>query len=248
VSQPTNTASGGVAPANPSIDFVDFYQVLEVEQDATTTHLRRRINDLYSEAQSNRDHRNVSKRRRYEALCELLPYCRIVLLDPDKRVRYDRFLEQAHEHTPNLPDFETIMEEIAGSIGDGKNESTEKVGLLGVQNDDDFLPVADSARTGSGTAHTFAEKSATASNATTVAPKVDNSVRGGPAPRRRSRQPVKIDSMTGSALSVIAFSAVFIVTFLMHSRRFSVSVELVPALVVGLGVWIYTHARRTPVQ
>ncbi len=124
-----------------SSDFIDFYQLLGADQEATTTALRRRINDLYTEAQSNRDHRNPTKRRRYEALCELLPYCRIVLLDPDKRVRYDRYCEQFQAGT-TVPVFENMMDEIAGRIDDDlTNGKGEKVGLLGVEGDDDYLPV-----------------------------------------------------------------------------------------------------------
>ncbi len=127
-------------------DFIDFYQLLGADQEATTTALRRRINDLYTEAQSNRDHRNPAKRRRYEALCELLPYCRIVLLDPDKRVRYDRYREQ-FQGGASVPAFENMMDEIAGRIEDDMSNGTgEKVGLLGVEGDDDYLPVTPDAQ------------------------------------------------------------------------------------------------------
>lgn len=133
--------------SNASSDFIDFYQLLGADHEATTTALRRRINDLYTEAQSNRDHRNPTKRRRYEALCELLPYCRIVLLDPDKRVRYDRYREQFQGGT-TVPSFENMMDEIAGRLDDDMSSGTgEKVGLLGVEGDDDYLPVTPGAET-----------------------------------------------------------------------------------------------------
>ena len=131
-----NGNNNGAAP-----DFMDFYQLLGADSEATTTALRRRINDLYTEAQSNRDHRNPTKRRRYEALCELLPYCRIVLLDPDKRARYDRYREQFEAGT-SVPSFEQMMDEIAGRIDDDSTDNNgEKVGLPGVEGDDNFLPV-----------------------------------------------------------------------------------------------------------
>ena len=133
----TTQANGNGA----SSDFIDFYQLLGADHEATTTALRRRINDLYTEAQSNRDHRNPTKRKRYEALCELLPYCRIVLLDPDKRVRYDRYREQ-FQGGAGVPSFENMMDEIAGRIDDEMTSGTgEKIGLLGVEGDDDYLPV-----------------------------------------------------------------------------------------------------------
>ncbi|HVF84658.1 MAG TPA: hypothetical protein VM821_01650 [Abditibacteriaceae bacterium] len=139
----TTTNSNGHA-GDPNIgaasDFIDFYQLLGADSEATTTALRRRINDLYTEAQSNRDHRNPTKRRRYEALCELLPYCRTVLLDPDKRARYDRYREQ-FEAGSSVPSFEQMMDEIAGRIDDVSDNSDEKIGLPGVEGDDNLLPV-----------------------------------------------------------------------------------------------------------
>lgn len=136
-----NTTTNANGSSGASSDFIDFYQLLGADQESTTTALRRRINDLYTEAQSNRDHRNPTKRRRYEALCELLPYCRIVLLDPDKRVRYDRYREQFQAGT-TVPSFENMMDEIAGRVDDALSGSTnEKIGLLGVEGDDDYLPV-----------------------------------------------------------------------------------------------------------
>ena len=143
----TTTQANGSGAAS---DFIDFYQLLGADHEATTTALRRRINDLYTEAQSNRDHRNPTKRRRYEALCELLPYCRIVLLDPDKRVRYDRYREQFQGGT-GVPAFENMMDEIAGRIEDDLTSGNgEKVGLLGVEGDDDYLPVTPGAEGDSG--------------------------------------------------------------------------------------------------
>ncbi len=125
-------------PNSAASDFIDFYQLLGADSEATTTALRRRINDLYTEAQGNRDHRNPTKRRRYEALCELLPYSRIVLLDPDKRARYDRYREQ-FEAGSEVPSFEAMMDEIAGRIDDVVGDG-EKIGLPGVEGDDNFLP------------------------------------------------------------------------------------------------------------
>ena len=132
--------SGSKSDGSP--DFIDFYQLLSADAEATTTALRRKINDLYTEAQSNRDHRNPAKRRRYEALCDLLPYCRIVLLDPDKRARYDRYREQ-HEAGEKVPDLEAMMDEIAGRVDDSLSGANgEKIGLLAVKGDDDYLPLA----------------------------------------------------------------------------------------------------------
>jgi hypothetical protein len=225
--------------------FVDFYDVLGAQQDATTTHLRRRINELYSEAQSNRDHRNPSKRRRYEALCELLPFCRIVLLDPDKRARYDKYREDVHAGTPGTPDFETAMEEIAGSVGPDLN-SGEKIGLLGVEGDDDYLPVTDEGTSTTGAVQARSEKGAIAANATTVAPTVEDSVTltGAAGTKRRVSRSAS-QSLMGSAFSVIAFAVICsLIWFLSHNLERAVLV----AAIVAIIVWVVTHRRPTPIK
>lgn len=137
-----STSANQTSTSSAAPDFIDFYQLLGADVEATTTALRRKINDLYQEAQSNRDHRNPTKRRRYEALCDLLPYCRIVLLDPDKRARYDRYREQ-HEDGKAVPPLDSMMDEIAGRVDDSLSGANgEKIGLLAVKGDDDYLPVA----------------------------------------------------------------------------------------------------------
>lgn len=137
-----STSANPSSASNAAPDFIDFYQLLGADAEATTTALRRKINDLYQEAQSNRDHRNPTKRRRYEALCDLLPYCRIVLLDPDKRARYDRYREE-HEAGKPVPPLDAMMDEIAGRVDDSLSGANgEKIGLLAVKGDDDYLPVA----------------------------------------------------------------------------------------------------------
>jgi len=254
------------APQVPD-DFVDFYQVLEVDRESTTTHLRRRINELYSESMSNRDHRNPNKRRRYEALCELLPYCRIVLLDPDKRARYDRYLLDIEEGN-GVPDFETVMEQIAGSVGPELN-SGEKIGLLGVEGDDDYLPNATEAEAEAASAAKArgrraadraareaeappriepmqvprAEKSAIASNATTVAPTKEDSVTL--TGRRRPLKRPTADSLVGSAMSVIGFAVVFAIGWVFTQ---TIAIAVIPAAIFGVVIWVVTHRRATPIK
>ncbi|HEX8550555.1 MAG TPA: hypothetical protein VF681_03260 [Abditibacteriaceae bacterium] len=250
-----------MTPPTAPEDFVDFYQVLEADRESTTTHLRRRINELYSESMSNRDHRNPNKRRRYEALCELLPYCRIVLLDPDKRARYDRYLLDKEEGKTDLPPFETMMEEIAGSIGPELGTG-EKIGLLGVEGDDDYLLNAtgepESAATTRGRRAADrraqseagpaisapvarAEKGAIASNATTVAPTKEDSVTltGKRLPKRAG------ESLMGSLMSVIAFFVIFLIAYVFTKQ---LSVSVLPAAIIAVVVWIATHRRATPIK
>lgn len=253
------------APQVPD-DFVDFYQVLEVDRESTTTHLRRRINELYSESMSNRDHRNPNKRRRYEALCELLPYCRIVLLDPDKRARYDRYLLDIEEGT-GVPDFETVMEEIAGSVGP-ELKTGEKIGLLGVEGDDDYLLTATEEAEAATAAKARgrraadraareaeapkriepmqvprSEKGAIGANATTVAPTKEDSVTL-TGQRRPMKRPTA-DSLVGSAMSVIGFAVVLAIAWVFTK---TIALAVIPAAIFGVVIWVITHRRVTPVK
>ena len=61
--------------------FVDYYELLQMPSSSSEEELRGRIQGLYSEAQANRDHRNLNKRRDYQALLEYLPQARNVLIE-----------------------------------------------------------------------------------------------------------------------------------------------------------------------
>jgi len=81
-------------PANLAVnpdEFMDYYELLDLPQDATTAELRARINDLYAEAQANRDHRNPAKRREYQLWLDLLPQARALMTDETKRAKYDEY-------------------------------------------------------------------------------------------------------------------------------------------------------------
>jgi hypothetical protein len=107
---------------------IDFYAMLNEPEDAPADQIKAKINSLYSESQANRDHRNLTKRREYQTLLELLPGARAALLDADKRQRYDAYLAAARAGT-NTPDFESFMNDLMGL-----NETMEeRTGLLGVQ-------------------------------------------------------------------------------------------------------------------
>jgi hypothetical protein len=241
-----NSSSGAHAngAGAPGDDFVDFYELLGSQTEATTTALRRRINELYSEAQNNRDHRNPSRRRHYEALCELLPYCRIVLLDPDKRARYDRYMEQAKAGT-SVPDFESMMDEIAGSIGEVSGEGEEKIGLLGTHGDDNYLPQKDAAAAAAAAPVKPSAKRAQAQTATEgvtpSAQEADAITLTGRAGQKRRLSKTAAASLMGSALSVIIFAivcvAVYVLTRDIHNA-------ILFAGLAGLLMWIVTHLRR----
>ena len=73
--------------------FIDLYEVLELPIDADRNALRKRINELYLDAQRNLDHRNFQTRVRFQELFEVtLPQARYILLDDGRRDEYDRLV------------------------------------------------------------------------------------------------------------------------------------------------------------
>jgi hypothetical protein len=236
IDSPPQASVGSTAPgAGASDDFIDFYQLLDIPTDATTTHLRRVINELYSEAQSNRDHRNVQKRRRYEAMCELLPYCRIVLLDPDKRARYDRYRQQVAAGAAEVLDFEDLMNELVSSEGES-GDTHERISLPGIENDDAYLPVsATTARNDKPTATSAPQGSSGPRRAA-----ANEAMLAGAAGQPRQLSKAARDSLVGSAFSVVVFTIVFTIAWLI-SRDLSWAV--LPASIAAITNWIIVHRK-----
>jgi hypothetical protein len=88
-------------------EFVDLYEVLELPVDADRNVLRKRINELYLEAQRNLDHRTFATRIRYQQLFEVtMPQARYILLDDGRRDEYDRLVHayRAATHGTPIPD------------------------------------------------------------------------------------------------------------------------------------------------
>ena len=107
---------------------IDFYTLLGEPQGADTETLRAQIQAIYGYASANRDHRNLNKRREFQALLELMPAARTALLEEPKRARYDAYLAAARAGNADT-DFETFMNDLLGNT-----ESLEdKTSLLGVQ-------------------------------------------------------------------------------------------------------------------
>ncbi|RYG67770.1 hypothetical protein EON80_12925 [bacterium] len=107
---------------------IDFYTLIQEPVDADTETLNAKIQSLYSEAQANRDHRNLNKRREFQTLLELLPRARKALSEPEKRARYNAYLASARSGSAEV-EFETFMGDLLGT-----NETMEeKTGLLGTQ-------------------------------------------------------------------------------------------------------------------
>lgn len=71
-------------------EFVDLYETLDLPMDTDRNTVRKRINELYIEAQRNLDHRNFQTRVKYQELFEItLPQARYILLDEGRRDQYD---------------------------------------------------------------------------------------------------------------------------------------------------------------
>jgi len=123
------TSSSRIVDAMKPDGFVDYYQLIDAAPDATTTRLRGQINDLYTEAQANRDHRNLNKRREYQLLLELLPQARTILLDDDSRARYDAYADENRRGTVTLS-FEDLVHELTSKDA---HVSPEKSNILGLR-------------------------------------------------------------------------------------------------------------------
>lgn len=74
-------------------EFVDLYEILGVPLDADREVLRKRINEMYLEAQRNLDHRSFQMRVKYQEIFEVtMPQARYILLDAGRRAEYDRMV------------------------------------------------------------------------------------------------------------------------------------------------------------
>ena len=72
-------------------EFVDLYQILELPVETDREALRKRIGELYLDAQRNLDHRHLATRVKFQELFEVtLPQARYILLDDGRRAEYNR--------------------------------------------------------------------------------------------------------------------------------------------------------------
>lgn len=113
--------------------FVDYYELIHEESDATVARIRSTITDLYNEAQANRDHRNLNKRRVYQELLDLLPQAREFLLDEDIRHKYNIYREESLDGIAKQS-FEEWKKETLVSEDDGDGNE-----VLGVQEEQQRL-------------------------------------------------------------------------------------------------------------
>jgi hypothetical protein len=205
--------------------FIDFYELLEVAPDATLTRIRTTINALYNEAQANRDHRNLNRRREYQMLLQVLPQAREFLLEDKMRARYDNFRDEVERGSAAIS-FEDWARQIKE---EEEGTGSDRSAVLGVQGDEqDIVPRATVIKT-------------------TQKPKPRSRVLVGDEsasqPRLSTRQ-----SLTGSAISVVVFFLLLVVSVLV--LRFDLTVGLLVAAIGGLIAWFATHrktSRRTSV-
>ncbi len=117
-----------IADAGLDDGTIDFYTLIQESPGADAETLRAKIQTLYNEAQANRDHRNLTRRREYQTLLDWLPRAKSALLEPEKRARYNAYLASVQTGTAEV-DFDAFMDDLLGHA-----ETMEaKTGLLGVQ-------------------------------------------------------------------------------------------------------------------
>lgn len=210
----SETTNSRVTDAIKPDGFVDFYGLLEQPANAPADALRARINTLYSEAQANRDHRNIAKRRDYEMMLELLPFARTVLLDDAKRTRYDSYAKEAQSGLANT-DFETFMNELTGK---SDSDAEERASLLGVQE--------------SGTART---------TTTPARPAPRPAAKTPTAPARATSGGVSGSAKASLMGTVISVAAFFIVMLLVGLVMKNWPIAVGAGAIVGVVAWVVTH-------
>lgn len=112
-----------------AVDVVDFYELIDQQRDATTVQLRSRINELYAEAQVNRDHRNVEKRHQFARLLQWIPPLRSILLHEGKRAKYDVLLAKSQSGETDT-DFRTALNDL---LGENEFDFGEGESILGLR-------------------------------------------------------------------------------------------------------------------
>ena len=205
--------------------FIDFYELLAVEPDATVTRIRTTINALYNEAQSNRDHRNLNRRREYQTLLQVLPQAREMLLEEKTRPRYDEFREEALRGAASIT-FEdwtrTLTEE--ASVKSGRSS------VLGVHEDEreEGTHIA-----------TASVKKVRPKPVSRVVVEADNSSSSPNSARA---------SLLGSLITVVVFFVLFLMLHLVLGL--DLSLALLISCVVAIIAWFATHKkspRRTSI-
>ncbi len=204
--------------------FVDFYELLSLPQTASAGELQERIQDLYSEAQANRDHRNLNKRRDYQTLLEYLPQARIVLPDPAKRALYDDYAAQARAGSAPL-DFSTFIGQLSGQVA-----GEDDVRVLGTADGRTTRTVPKTGASTTAAATTAVSTSGNAAGSARRQPQVPPGAQSGPP---------------AAAIAAIVFVVAAAILFFAVK---SLPIALVVAAVAAGVVWFVTQPKGgTPV-
>lgn len=91
-------------------EFVDFYEALGLSPDADRKVVRSRINEIYTEAQRNLDHRVFATRIKHQEMFEvILPRARYILLDDARRDEYDTLVRAFRGVAPIAPPVAPVV-------------------------------------------------------------------------------------------------------------------------------------------
>jgi hypothetical protein len=202
-------------PAVKADGFVDFYELIHEDPEATITRLRTTINDLYNEAQANRDHRNLNKRRGYQEMLDLLPQARELLLDEDTRHKYNIYREEALNGIAKQS-FEDWKKETLATGQDSGNES-----VLGVQEEQQRLRGQEVRAQVLKVSKDKPPRSRVEVDGTEEPP--------APTP----------PAMLGSAISCIVFFAVLVLAKVLFQTSFSAAILI--GAILAIIVWLVTH-------
>ncbi len=114
-------------------EFVDFYEILELPLEAERSEVRKRISELYIEAQKNLDHRNFNTRVHYQQLFEIiLPQARYILLDEGRRDDYDRLVRASRGPGADSASAATAGEKPPQSTEMGQGSDRFKMAPTGI--------------------------------------------------------------------------------------------------------------------
>lgn len=204
--------------------FIDFYELLGVETDATTTRIRTTINTLYNEAQSNRDHRNLNRRREYQTLLQILPQARDLLLEDKRRERYDAYRSQVQSGSAAIS-FDDWARNLREEEEAAKGETAA---VLGIQDEQGQAAAVE----GDGVPRATVIKQPAKKNSRVT---IGDSV--APSSNSAARQ-----SLIGSAISIIVF---FVAMLIVYAVSNDLAISILVGAIGGIVTWLITH-RKTP--
>jgi len=198
--------------------FIDFYELLAVEPDATVTRIRTTINALYNEAQSNRDHRNLNRRREYQTLLQILPQAREMLLEEKIRPRYDAFRDDVQRGAASIS-----FEDWSRGLEEEANVKSGRSSVLGVHEDE--------REEGTHIATASVKK---------VGPKPVSRVVVGDDNRSSKSSPTR-DSLMGSIIAVAVFVVLMLVLLIV--LKLEISLAILISCVAAITAWFVTHKK-----